>query len=473
LKKILLTWWFDTEDFVTPQSDDAPKWIAEFFRKNKYKATFKIVAEKVRALEKRRRFDVIKSIAAHDVGFHTDKHSAHPTIYEYMKNKTWENGCKEFERREHAGFQLIQDTFGHVVCFGHPGPAWAAEAYPSLPKWNIPAYLDASSILRLNDMPYWYCNTLNLQVGGPNFFHVDEGLVDSRSLRTMKHRYRRTCARLRRKGPGMTSLVVHPHTLVTMKYWDLLNFTHGHNRRQSEYRLPPLRDPVEIGMRFRRLQEFVRYTASQPNTRMINATDATTIYRDKAKIRVFKRRDLLQIISQIRDRISYVEGDRFFVAPSEILWLTASALAEYSKRHRIPHNLRIVPILGPSKRVLTQGSLELPVARLVKASVGIREQLQRERKIPDMVKIGTTILSPGDYLAASAHVLRMILTSRTLPEFMRVRKVKFDCERHIDKKAFNRAFRWYALPPGFRSPGLIEHALLQTWTLKPAFPSGT
>src|SRR5208283_2080353 len=100
MEKILLTWWFDTEDFVTPGSDDPPKWVAEFFREHGYKATFKMVAEKVRSLRKRQRLDVIQAIAAHEVGYHTNNHSVHPTVYEYLRKKTWEDGCREFERRE-------------------------------------------------------------------------------------------------------------------------------------------------------------------------------------------------------------------------------------------------------------------------------------------------------------------------------------------------------------------------------------
>ena len=468
MEKVLVTWWFDVEDFVTPEADDAPKWIAEFFNKRRYKGTFKIVAEKARALRRRGRQDVIKAIAKQTVGFHMNIHSIHPTVYEYLKDKTWEAGCKEFERREGEGYRLIRKEFGRVACFGHPGPAWAAEAYPALAKWNIPVYLDSSSILTVNDKPYWYCNILNVQVGS-NHLRVDGQLDGPDALEQLKKSYRIIYNRLRKTGPGIASIVIHPHTLVTKEFWDMLNFANGRNTPKSQYK-SSLRPIDDASRRRRDFLEFVDHTASLPDSRVVDAFEAAEIYRDDAKTRRFNKRALLRIVSKTTRRVGYIRYDGFFLAPSEVLWLTASALAGYAERKRIPNNSRIIPIVGPSRRAETRGPRTLCLSEFLDASVSIRDQIRSERKVPDLVRIGPTTLSPVDYLGTSTKILQILLEKRKLPSVLVAQRARLENEKYINMSAFHKAFKWYVLPRGFKALNLIEHARLQTWTLKPAVP---
>jgi len=53
--------WFDTEDYIIPQSDGAAKRIADFLTQEGIEATFKVVGEKGRTLERRGRQDVIQA----------------------------------------------------------------------------------------------------------------------------------------------------------------------------------------------------------------------------------------------------------------------------------------------------------------------------------------------------------------------------------------------------------------------------
>ncbi|MDB6032167.1 MAG: hypothetical protein JWM16_2505, partial [Verrucomicrobiales bacterium] len=50
--------WFDTEDYLLPASDDAAKRVADLLRSKGIRATFKVVGEKARTLERRKRYDV-------------------------------------------------------------------------------------------------------------------------------------------------------------------------------------------------------------------------------------------------------------------------------------------------------------------------------------------------------------------------------------------------------------------------------
>src|SRR5256885_14950013 len=53
--RVYVVLWFDTEDYILPQSDDAAKRLATFLTEQGIQATFKVVGEKARTLERRDR----------------------------------------------------------------------------------------------------------------------------------------------------------------------------------------------------------------------------------------------------------------------------------------------------------------------------------------------------------------------------------------------------------------------------------
>ena len=142
--------WFDTEDYILPQSDDAAKRIAEFLTRQGIQATFKVVGEKGRTLERRGRQDVIQALSRHEIGYHANTHSQHPTPAEYESRLDWEVGSEEFTRRERPGFEDLRRIFGRApACYGQPGSSWAPQAFPALKGWGVKVYLDDGPHTRL------------------------------------------------------------------------------------------------------------------------------------------------------------------------------------------------------------------------------------------------------------------------------------------------------------------------------------
>ena len=131
--RVYVTFWFDTEDFILPQADDAAKRLAEMFVKRHVKATFKIVGEKARVLEERGRDDVILALANNDIAYHSTYHSVHPTPSEYSRDLDWHEGVSEFIRREGAGLETLRHVFGvNASCYGQPGGYWTPQSYAAL-----------------------------------------------------------------------------------------------------------------------------------------------------------------------------------------------------------------------------------------------------------------------------------------------------------------------------------------------------
>ena len=113
--------WFDTEDYVEPAADDAALRIANDLSAEGVRATFKVVGEKARVLEKRGRRDVIQALSRHAIGYHSNWHSVHPTPAEYLVRLGYLEGAEEFERREGPGVADVKRVFGkQPVCYGQP-----------------------------------------------------------------------------------------------------------------------------------------------------------------------------------------------------------------------------------------------------------------------------------------------------------------------------------------------------------------
>src|SRR5262245_24084026 len=142
--------WFDTEDYILPASDDAALRVADFLTSEGIRGTFKVVGEKARTLEHRRRTDVIAAVKKHEIGYHADFHSVQPSPALYLSQLGWDEGVAEFDRREGPGRQDVQRIFGVApTCYGQPGSSWGPQSYGAMKQWGMEVYLDAGLHVQL------------------------------------------------------------------------------------------------------------------------------------------------------------------------------------------------------------------------------------------------------------------------------------------------------------------------------------
>jgi hypothetical protein len=227
--------WFDTEDYILPPSDDAAKRLAEFLTAQGVPATFKIVGEKARTLQRRSRSDVIAALRRHDIGYHANTHSQHPTPAEYEAALDWTVGVAEFTRREQGGFHDVARIFGKTpCCYGQPGSSWAPQSYAALRQWGVELYLDEGAQVGLEGKPFWYGGLLNI-------FNTREGeqLRPNQNwdnLEQSKANFRQIYARMSAQpSGGLISLYFHPCEFIHQWFWDL-NFANGANPPPSSSR---------------------------------------------------------------------------------------------------------------------------------------------------------------------------------------------------------------------------------------------
>src|ERR1041385_3963945 len=152
--------WFDTEDYLLPADDDATKRLCEMLSQRGIRATFKLVGEKARVLEKRGRHDVIAALKKHDIGYHSNFHSVHPTPSEYLADCGLLDGMAEFARREGGGAADVRRILGvkTLSCYGQPGSSWAPQTLAALNEIGVaprgvPCYVDEGTHVGLNEQP--------------------------------------------------------------------------------------------------------------------------------------------------------------------------------------------------------------------------------------------------------------------------------------------------------------------------------
>src|SRR3954464_9925308 len=208
--------WFDTEDYLLPADDDAAKRLGERFSARAVRATFKVVGEKARVLERRGRTDVIAAMEKHDIAFHSNFHSVHPTPTEYLAECGLMDGVAEFVRRGGPGGGGVRGVFGveSVSCYGQPGSSWASQAIVALPRigvtaeGGVPCYVDSGNQIGLGGKPFWYCGALNVFNMKPNETRFD--LHTPGALEKGEAEVRGIVERLRGEGGGLVSIFYHP-----------------------------------------------------------------------------------------------------------------------------------------------------------------------------------------------------------------------------------------------------------------------
>ena len=97
--------------------------------------------------------------------------------------------------------------------------------------------------------------------------------------------------------------------------------------------------------------------------------------------------------------------------------------------------------------------------------------IETGRYMPSEIKVDGLILAPEDYTATISQLIVSIVRGSKLSEKVKVRKGNLIEKKYISSRAFDKACKWIMLPTDFKAPAILQQALLQTWTLKPALAS--
>ncbi len=466
---VYVTLWFDTEDYILPQDDDATKRLAETLTRLGVRATFKVVGEKARVLERRGRKDVIAALARHDIGYHSNTHSQQPTIAVYLQHAGWDDGQAEFRRRETQGFRDVARVFGVTPsAYGQPGSAWAPQAYPVLRELGVKVYLDEADHVGIEDQPFYYGGLLNVFKMRSNLVRM--ALNGGDSLAQGKAGFVKVAARLRAGGGGTISIYYHPNEWVQTEFWDAVNFARGANPPPEQWKRPGTRSAQETERAFADFEEYIRFIKAQEGVRFVTATDLASLYVDRGTPRSFGTSEIAALARDAEDEITFRKGAGFALSPADQFSLLSQAGAALVDRGALQGGFTPMPLDGPARPfVPAAGGLRparYPWPAFAGAIRDVAAYCAARKRVPDEVWIGAENLSPADFLATLGGALQSGGAAR-IPAQVERRTGRFTADRYVADDSV-QLWSWPIFPEGFHAPNLMDLARLQAWTLKPA-----
>jgi hypothetical protein len=464
--RVYVILWFDTEDYILPASDDAALHIADFLSREGIRATFKVVGEKARTLERRGRNDVIAALKKHEIGYHSNFHSVQPTPAMYCSNLGWDDGVAEFDRRERPGFEDVKRIFGVAPsCYGQPGSSWSPQSYGAIKGWGMNVYLDAGRHIALDDRPCYYCGVLNLY---KLKFLLRAGLGGPKDLEAGEQRFVEARKQLMEQGGGIVSTIYHPCEFVHEKFWDGVNFRAGANPPREQWQLPPTKTAEQSKAAYQVFEDYVRFMKRFPEVQFITASQAAELYRDPARGRAFTPAELRKIAAAMTENVSFQQREDYTLSASEVFVLLNHYVAErLAGRSPASVSLENTPY-GPSEWVapLTE-AVPTDASQFARTAADVADFLHKQRRIPTSVWLGSMAVPPEMFLRGLAQVTIDLIDGKEQPKNVTLPPAKLAAAAYVadDDPSL---WKWVIFPPGFRAPAMMELAKRQAWTLKPA-----
>lgn len=462
--KVML--WYDVEDYVTPEADEALLELIEMMDSLGVRSSLKMVGEKARVLSERGRDDILRLIAGHEVCYHTKDHSVHPTSTEYCEGMGFKQGAEAFLKYEQSGLDDVRVFTGqYPTSYGQPGASWAPQVFPVIRQWGFPHYLDVHDMIDMDGRIFWYGGalTLNLMARMMRFEHKRGGPDEM-------ERAKKAFAEIVSGGPyvspmlknkpdpgvwdeknKLVSIFYHPCEFSCEEFWDGVNFRHGKNP-DGPLKPAPACSAEDRRKRVANLREFLEYTLTFPDVEYITASQSSSY--EIVRSGNITLPDVKKLANKFDGGVTFEPMHEAYLAPSEIFSLYARAIAG---KHLIPELL-----YGPEEDVpseLNGGSVK--VSELAKAAMEQYDTVFGYKQLKKLYAAGSQKLNPLDMFSAMACAIKegtdtVAVTPGSLLK---------TAERVNPKDDYRNV---WLFGPDLTIPGIIRHTKLQCWTLKPA-----
>ena len=452
--------WFDTSDFINPESEEALAYVLDMLDDLGIRASFKMVGEKVRNLKERGREDILTRLARHDMGYHTDLHSFHPTMTQYCESLSFREGAAEFERQESRGIHDSREILGRrLTGYGQPGCSWTPDVCPVLKKHGIDIYLDDHFILNVDGQAFSYGGMLNFNT----LYRIMRCWPDHENpVQEALEEFDRLAAEEHPLGDGLEqiklfSIFYHPCEFINKDhFWDLDNCPGGKNLCYDDegnftgYIKTPMTTFERMRERIDTVREFLQEIMKRGVSFVTMEELPDMVYHRSRQLTVEDVKGIAETILATQS-VDFAEIDGEFVSPVEIFALLRQALCG--------HPLKPIFAYGPETRC--KPHIVSPIRRVdVIESMKQYDTVLGYPQLFSAYAVGENTLSAGELCCAAAYFLL-----NEGAETCEVKPTACATERYV---VGNDDWSGYWLfPPHFPVPNTYEKTRLQCWTLKP------
>lgn len=275
MTKILML--FDTEDFLSPQTPDMQLWWAQEVASRGITASFQMVGEMTRKLVREGRQDVIDAIKQHDIGYHTNFHSVHPTHPEGTEQLSLPEAVAWVKGREIQGIKDVHDVFKKpLLSYTSPGISWTPATLLANAACGIELAFCVNNY-KHTYKPFWYCGNLIVQYG-VGF----ESSYGEYSTDFFKQRFEKVLDKAKKEEDTVFALYTHPGRLATANHWDVA-YARGKNPPIHAATPPPLWEPGAVEEHKNRVRELLDWLQGRNDIEFSSVSQISADYKNRPK----------------------------------------------------------------------------------------------------------------------------------------------------------------------------------------------
>jgi len=462
--KTFLVVTFDTEDYVTPESeriDDIPKWLAETMTEEGVTGTFFVIGEKARSLEKRGRRDVIEAMARHDIGSHTNFGSVHPTVTEELEKAGWKDGVRLMAGQESSGLRELERIFGiPVTTLARHGGSYGPQLVAALGQLGA-GYQGSPASLPGHDV-VWFCNALNFSAQYAGF---DDAYYRDDLFEPVFDKLKADLPGVIGKSQVLALFAGHPTKIRAEEFWDL-NFYEGKNTPPEAWRTPRLRPQETMVTAQKNFRRMMRWLKGRDDIEITTYRALMNVYGGQKE--AVTRAELREIAHKTLALRALAPSDD--LSPAEAFAGLAQAIVGYQKNESLPERLGVIHPLGPIEMPPAEsGGRRVPFEASLDLARAAAEHIAGTDALPPSLETGEGRIGTGSLMALFCAVYLDLDAGRPgqaydVPEFEpypRANEKKIVAEVEGYKT-------WPVHRPDLDMARIVEFTKLQLWTLKPA-----
>jgi hypothetical protein len=456
---------FDVEDLVHPDSDDIAMDIANVLAADGMVGSMFVVGEKARLWEQRGRTDVISAVGYHDVGFHTNTHSIHPTIAEYLAERGWEDGVAEAVRQEEPGVRDLARLFGrYPSAWATPGSSWGPQIPAAMRKIGVPATVYAQ-VRAGEGGACWFAGEFCYA----DFIYFpggEDSYTDDATFETALPKLLAEVNAAQRRGMACLGLfVAHPTKLRYTQFWDTLNYNRGQNTSPAEYRFAPRRTDEQYQTSLRNLRRLMLALRDLPGVEVIGMSDLTHRFAvENHPLPMAATRELAQMALDQ----GMMGTENPVASPAQSLDVLARAVLTRAAGAS-PAYLPLRTVLGPLER---PPELAAPLRVTGEAALAIcqtlRDYITQKGHLPTALEVAGTRIGPGALLRGIAALLLEEEANPNQAQFTTGAEEPLLAGQLAEEGIYQQLPGWPPHDPNLRLDQLALHVRLQSWSLKPA-----
>ncbi len=458
---------FDVEDLVHPDSDDVARDIADVLADDGLVASLCVVGEKARLWERRGRRDAIAAAAKHDVGLHTNMHSIHPTVSEYLADKGWADGVAEAQRREGSGAQDIARIFGaYPAYWGTPGSSWAPQIPGATRLLGIAANIYSHAILEPAGA-CWFAGQL-CYASGIHLHGLEDCYGNDAAFEAQRPALLAEVERLAESGASSLNLFGgHPTRFRYTQFWDATNFSRGQNTAPQDYRPAPRKDDSTYATGLRNLRALLDSVRRLPGVTMTSVRALN--HRYALENGPLGWQPVLSLAQSVADSDT-IRTDDPVASPAQALDVFARALLRLDGGAPPPAHLMLRTVRGPTAApAALTAPLSLPQAEVTALCRALVAAVDATGHLPTALSAGGVPVGPGPLLKVLAAAL-VGAARGVAPDRLSVRPGAEEpaVAAALVENLYGALPGWPPHVADLRLDLLALHTRLQSWSLKPA-----